>query len=118
MFAVGWFVMPVQATTMTIVQGATTNETRGRVAGALNAAIQTASIASMAVAGILADVAGIRVGVRASAARSRCWPRSSPGPCSAARGTAVATARAAAATARPANRNDAGPVAGASRVLR
>ncbi|HEY4189079.1 MAG TPA: MFS transporter [Candidatus Limnocylindrales bacterium] len=61
MFAVGWFVMPVQATTMTIVQKATTNETRGRVAGALNAAIQTASIASMAVAGILADVTGIRV---------------------------------------------------------
>ena len=61
MFAVGWFVMPVQATTMTIVQKATTNETRGRVAGALNAAIQTASIASMAVAGLLADVTGIRV---------------------------------------------------------
>ena len=61
MFAVGWFVMPVQATTMTIVQQATTNETRGRVAGALNAAIQTASIGSMAAAGILADVTGIRV---------------------------------------------------------
>ncbi len=61
MFAVGWFVMPVQATTMTIVQKATTNETRGRVAGALNAVIQTASIGSMAVAGILADVTGIRV---------------------------------------------------------
>jgi MFS family permease len=45
---------------MTIVQGATTNETRGRVGGALNAAIQTASIASMAAAGILADVVGIR----------------------------------------------------------
>ena len=61
MFAVGWFVMPVQATTMTIVQKATTNETRGRVAGALNASIQTASIGSMAAAGILADVVGIRV---------------------------------------------------------
>jgi predicted MFS family arabinose efflux permease len=61
MFAVGWFVMPVQATTMTIVQKATTNETRGRVAGALNASIQTASIGSMAAAGILADVTGIRV---------------------------------------------------------
>ncbi len=61
MFAVGWFVMPVQATTMTIVQRATTNETRGRVAGALNAAIQTASIVSMAAAGILADITGIRV---------------------------------------------------------
>jgi MFS family permease len=61
MFAVGWFVMPVQASTMTIVQRATTDETRGRVAGALNASIQTASIGSMAAAGILADVTGIRV---------------------------------------------------------
>ena len=45
---------------MTIVQGATTDETRGRVGGALNAAIQTASIGSMAAAGILADVVGMR----------------------------------------------------------
>ncbi|MEO5965604.1 MAG: MFS transporter [Candidatus Limnocylindrales bacterium] len=60
MFAVGWFVMPVQATTMTIVQQATADETRGRVAGALNAVIQTATIGSMAAAGILADVIGIR----------------------------------------------------------
>jgi MFS family permease len=59
-FAVGWFVMPVQAITVTIAQQATTDETRGRVAGALNASIQTASIASMAVAGILADVVGMR----------------------------------------------------------
>ncbi len=61
MFAVGWFVMPVQATTMTIVQQATTDATRGRVAGALNAAIQAASIGSMAVAGIVAEATGIRV---------------------------------------------------------
>jgi MFS family permease len=60
--------MPVQATTMTIVQRATTDETRGRVAGALNAAVQTASIASMAVAGIVADVTGIRVVFAAGAA--------------------------------------------------
>jgi MFS family permease len=60
MFGAGAFTMPVQATTMTIVQSTTTDGTRGRVAGALNAAIQTASIASMAVAGILADVVGIR----------------------------------------------------------
>jgi MFS family permease len=43
------------------VQRATTNETRGRVAGALNVAIGAASIVSMAAAGILADVTGIRV---------------------------------------------------------
>jgi MFS transporter, DHA3 family, macrolide efflux protein len=60
MFAVGWFVMPVQATTMTLVQRGTDDTTRGRVAGALNAAIQTASIGSMAAAGILAEVIGIR----------------------------------------------------------
>ena len=52
--------MPVQATTTTIVQQSTTDATRGRVAGALNASIQAASIGSMAVAGILADVVGIR----------------------------------------------------------
>ena len=60
MFAVGLFVMPVQATTMTLVQQGTEDATRGRVAGALNAAIQTASIGSMAAAGILADVIGMR----------------------------------------------------------
>jgi MFS family permease len=60
MFGVGWFVMPVQATTMTLVQRGTDDTTRGRVAGALNAAIQTASIGSMAAAGILAEVIGMR----------------------------------------------------------
>jgi MFS family permease len=60
LFAVGACVMPVQATTMAIVQGSTTDETRGRVGGALNAVIQTATIASMAAAGILADVIGMR----------------------------------------------------------
>jgi MFS transporter, DHA3 family, macrolide efflux protein len=60
MFGVGWFVMPVQATTMTLVQRGTDDTNRGRVAGALNAAMQTASIGSMAVAGILADVMGMR----------------------------------------------------------
>ena len=60
LFAVGACVMPVQATTMTIVQGSTTDDSRGRVGGALNAVIQTATIASMAAAGILADVVGMR----------------------------------------------------------
>lgn len=60
LFAVGWFVMPVQATTMTLVQRGTDDTTRGRVAGALNAVIQTASIGSMAAAGILADAVGMR----------------------------------------------------------
>jgi MFS family permease len=60
MFGAGAFTMPVQATTMTIVQQGTTDATRGRVASALNAGVQAASIGSMAAAGILADVIGIR----------------------------------------------------------
>jgi MFS family permease len=86
-FSVGWFVMPVQASTMTIVAQATTDATRGRVAGALNAAMQTASIASMAAAGVLADVVGMRTvfiagGVVAGAAAVVAWLlfRSAPAP--------------------------------------
>jgi MFS transporter, DHA3 family, macrolide efflux protein len=60
MFGAGLFVMPVQATTMTIVQSTTSDGTRGRVAGALNAVMQAATIGSMAAAGILADVIGMR----------------------------------------------------------
>jgi MFS family permease len=59
-FAVGWFVMPLQAVTMTIVAASTTDASRGRVGGTLNAVTQTASIASMALAGIFADVIGMR----------------------------------------------------------
>lgn len=60
LFLVGWFVMPIQVTTSTIIALATDDASRGRVAGALNAVIQTATIASMALAGILADVISIR----------------------------------------------------------
>ena len=60
LFSAGLFTMPVQAATMTMVQASTTDETRGRVAASLNAAIQTATIVSMAAAGVLAGVIGIR----------------------------------------------------------
>jgi MFS transporter, DHA3 family, macrolide efflux protein len=60
MFGAGLFVMPVQATTTTIIQRSTDDATRGRVAGALNAVVQAASIGSMAAAGILAGVVGMR----------------------------------------------------------
>lgn len=60
LFAAGLFVMPVQATTMTIVQRSTDDTTRGRVAGALNAVLQAATIGSMAAAGVLASVIGMR----------------------------------------------------------
>jgi MFS family permease len=60
LFAQGWFFLPVQATTMTIVQQATTDEVRGRVAGAIGSSTQTAMILSMGASGILSDAFGIR----------------------------------------------------------
>jgi MFS transporter, DHA3 family, macrolide efflux protein len=60
LFGIGWFVTPIQAATMTIVQRTTEDAARGRVAAAFNAATSTTSIASMAAAGILADLIGIR----------------------------------------------------------
>lgn len=60
LFAQGWFFMPVQATTMTIVQQSTTDDVRGRVAGAISASTQTAMILSMGAAGIVSDAFGIR----------------------------------------------------------
>ena len=60
LFAVGWFVMPIQVTSATLITLATDDTSRGRVGGALNAVVQLATIVSMAVAGILADVVTIR----------------------------------------------------------
>lgn len=60
LFAQGWFFLPVQATTMTIVQQATTDEVRGRVVGAIGSSTQTAMILSMAASGVLSDAFGIR----------------------------------------------------------
>ena len=60
LFAQGWFFLPVQATTMTIVQQATTDDVRGRVVGAVGSSTQTAMILSMAAAGIVSDAVGIR----------------------------------------------------------
>jgi len=78
LFAVGWFVTPVQAATVTILQRATADGMRGRVAAAFNAAMSTTSIASMAAAGILADVIGIRTvfllgGLVAGVGAVVCW---------------------------------------------
>lgn len=60
LFALGWFVTPVQAAAMTLLQRHTTDGVRGRVAAAFNASMSTTSIVSMAAAGIFADVVGIR----------------------------------------------------------
>jgi MFS family permease len=68
LFALGWFVMPVQVSTTTIIQQATTDEIRGRAVGTLNAVTQTAQILSMAVAGIVAQSIGIPAVFRIAAA--------------------------------------------------
>ncbi|HEY7599006.1 MAG TPA: MFS transporter [Candidatus Limnocylindrales bacterium] len=60
LFAVGWLITPLQAAVTTIVQTETTSAVRGRVAALLSSTFQTASVASMAVAGIFGEVIGVR----------------------------------------------------------
>lgn len=60
LFAVGWFVTPLQAATTTLLQTATADGMRGRVMSAFSATMSTTTILSTAAAGILADVIGIR----------------------------------------------------------
>jgi MFS transporter, DHA3 family, macrolide efflux protein len=60
LFAVGWFVTPLQAATTTILQTATVDAMRGRIAAAFQACMSTTTIVSTAVTGIVADVIGIR----------------------------------------------------------
>ena len=59
-FGFGWFVTPLQASTQTIVQSVTTDASRGRVIGALQASMSTTQIVSIALAGVFASVIGIR----------------------------------------------------------
>jgi MFS transporter, DHA3 family, macrolide efflux protein len=60
LFAVGWMLTPLQAMLQTIVQTASTDATRGRVVSILQASMSTASVASMAIGGVLGDLVGIR----------------------------------------------------------
>ncbi len=60
LFVVGWMVTPLQAMLQTIVQTTATDATRGRVVSLLQASLSTASVASMAIGGVLGDVIGIR----------------------------------------------------------
>ena len=59
-FGVGRFVTPAQAAMQTIVQSVTTDAVRGRAIGALQASMFTTSIVSVALAGIFANIIGIR----------------------------------------------------------
>jgi MFS family permease len=60
LFAVGWFVTPLQAATTTILQTATVDAMRGRIAAAFQACMSTTTIVSTAVTGVVADIIGIR----------------------------------------------------------
>jgi MFS family permease len=60
LFAVGWMVTPLQAALTTIIQTEAADSVRGRVAALLNTVTNTASVTSMAIAGIFGDLIGVR----------------------------------------------------------
>jgi DHA3 family macrolide efflux protein-like MFS transporter len=60
LFMVGWFMTPLQASLVTLIQTEVKDEVRGRASAALNTVSQTANVISMAAAGGLADGIGVR----------------------------------------------------------
>lgn len=75
---VGLFVTPLQAMAQTLVQTSTDDASRGRVVSLLQAAMSTASVASMAIGGVAGQVLGIRpvfaaAGLVAVAAAGVAW---------------------------------------------
>ena len=60
LFAIGWFITPLQAAIVTIMQTGVPDAARGRVMSTLQAAMSGASVASMALAGAFGDIIGIR----------------------------------------------------------
>ncbi len=59
-FAVGWFVSPLQAAVVTMLQQGTPDGERGRVMAVLQACMSAAGVLSMAVAGIAGDAIGVQ----------------------------------------------------------
>ena len=60
MFVIGWFVVPLQAAVITILQQSTPDGERGRVMSVVQAAMSAAGVLSMGFAGIVGDAIGIR----------------------------------------------------------
>ncbi len=60
LFIIGWFVTPMQASFSTIIQTETPPEMLGRTGSALNAALTGSNVASMAIAGGVAAIIGVR----------------------------------------------------------
>jgi MFS transporter, DHA3 family, macrolide efflux protein len=60
MFLVGWFVSPLQAAVVTMLQVTVEDAERGRIMSVLNAAMSAATVLSMAFAGIAGEFVGVR----------------------------------------------------------
>jgi MFS family permease len=60
MFVIGWFVVPLQAALVTILQQTVPDGERGRVMSVVQAAMSGSSVLSMALAGIAGDAIGVR----------------------------------------------------------
>ncbi len=60
LFAVGWFITPLQASLSTLVQTEVPDEVRGRSGAALNTVVTAASVTSMALAGGAAALMSVR----------------------------------------------------------
>jgi predicted MFS family arabinose efflux permease len=60
MFVLGWFVVPLQASIVTILQTTVPDGERGRVMAVLQAVMSAAGVVSMAAAGIAGDALGVR----------------------------------------------------------
>ena len=58
LFGIGWFITPLQASVVTIMQTNVPDAARGRVMATLQAAMSGASVASMALAGCSATCSG------------------------------------------------------------
>jgi MFS family permease len=59
-FILGWFLTPVQASLVTLIQTHVNDEVRGRASAALNTMMQASNVTSMAMAGVMADWIGVR----------------------------------------------------------
>ena len=60
MFFVGWFVTPLQAAVVTMLQVNVEDAERGRIMSVLNAAMSGSTVLSMAFAGIAGEIVGVR----------------------------------------------------------
>ncbi len=60
MFVIGWFIVPLQAAVVTILQSTVPDAERGRVMAVLQAVMSAASVLSMGLAGIAGDAIGVR----------------------------------------------------------